>query len=82
MAFMASEIHAHSVGGATLSGERRGPRPRRPARPSRWVGCVLWDLIQPAFMFMVGVALPFSIASRRGEGQSFGRMLLHASCAR
>src|SRR5687767_2174246 len=25
-----------------------------------WIGCSLWDLIQPSFMFMVGVALPFS----------------------
>src|SRR5436305_547267 len=25
-----------------------------------WRGCTLWDLIQPSFMFMVGVALPFS----------------------
>ncbi len=24
-----------------------------------WIGCSTWDLIQPAFMFMVGVALPF-----------------------
>jgi predicted acyltransferase len=43
-----------------------------------WVGCVPWDLIQPAFMCMVGVALPFSIASRLARGQSFGRMLLHS----
>ena len=43
-----------------------------------WVGCTLWDLIQPAFMFMVGVALPFSIASRRARGQGFGVMLAHA----
>jgi heparan-alpha-glucosaminide N-acetyltransferase len=43
-----------------------------------WVGCVPWDLIQPAFMFMVGVALPFSIASRRARGQTFGRMLVHS----
>ena len=42
-----------------------------------WVGCAPWDLIQPAFMFMVGVALPFSIASRVARGQSFGRMLVH-----
>jgi heparan-alpha-glucosaminide N-acetyltransferase len=42
-----------------------------------WVGCVPWDLIQPAFMFMVGVALPFSIASRRARGQSFDRMFGH-----
>src|SRR5687767_1652605 len=37
-----------------------------------WTGWVPWDLIQPAFMFMVGVALPFSIASRRARGQAFG----------
>jgi heparan-alpha-glucosaminide N-acetyltransferase len=43
-----------------------------------WTGCVLWDLIQPAFMFMVGVALPWSIANRRARGESFGRMFLHA----
>jgi heparan-alpha-glucosaminide N-acetyltransferase len=43
-----------------------------------WVGCAPWDLIQPAFMFMVGVALPFSIASRRAKGQRFGRMLGHS----
>ncbi len=43
-----------------------------------WVGCSLWDLIQPSFMFMVGVAMPFSIASREAKGQSSSRMLLHA----
>ena len=45
---------------------------------AEWVGCTLWDLIQPAFMFMVGVALPWSIANRRARGVSFGRMLWHA----
>jgi heparan-alpha-glucosaminide N-acetyltransferase len=43
-----------------------------------WVGCSLHDLIQPSFSFLVGVALPFSIASRRSRGQSYGRMALHA----
>jgi heparan-alpha-glucosaminide N-acetyltransferase len=43
-----------------------------------WVGCAPWDLIQPAFMFMVGVALPFSIASRRAKGQTFQRMFWHS----
>jgi len=43
-----------------------------------WAGCTLWDIIQPAFMFMVGVALPWSIANRRARGQSFNRLLLHA----
>jgi predicted acyltransferase len=43
-----------------------------------WTGCVLWDIIQPAFMFMVGVALPFSIAKRVARGQRFSRMAIHA----
>jgi heparan-alpha-glucosaminide N-acetyltransferase len=43
-----------------------------------WAGCTLWDMIQPSFMFMVGVALPFSLASRRAKGQSFAAMFLHA----
>ena len=43
-----------------------------------WVGGAPWDLIQPAFMFMVGVALPFSIASRLAKGQTFGRMFGHS----
>ena len=32
-----------------------------------WVGCSLHDLNQPSFTFMVGVALPFSIASRAAK---------------
>src|SRR5688500_14076504 len=43
-----------------------------------WAGCSLHDLIQPSFSFLVGVALPFSIAARTARGQSFRRMLGHA----
>jgi len=43
-----------------------------------WIGCSLHDLIQPSFSFLVGVALPFSIASRRARGQSPLRMTVHA----
>jgi predicted acyltransferase len=43
-----------------------------------WVGCSLHDLIQPSFSFIVGVALPFSIAARMAKGQSRTRMSLHA----
>lgn len=44
-----------------------------------WRGGSLHDLIQPSFCFLVGIALPFSLASRLGRGQSFGRMILHAA---
>ncbi len=43
-----------------------------------WVGCSLHDLIQPSFSFLVGVALPFSLAGRRAREQSTVRMMSHA----
>jgi heparan-alpha-glucosaminide N-acetyltransferase len=43
-----------------------------------WRGWSLHDLIQPGFSFLVGAALPFSLAARRRKGHSFPRMFLHA----
>jgi len=43
-----------------------------------WAGCSLHDLIQPSFSFMVGVAVPFSMASRLARGQSKAFMTIHA----
>src|SRR5688572_19402885 len=43
-----------------------------------WRGCSFWDLIQPSFMFIVGVAMPFSYARRIQQGQSWPKMFLHA----
>ena len=43
-----------------------------------WVGCSLHDLIQPSFSFLVGVALPYSIASRMAKEQAFGALFRHA----
>lgn len=43
-----------------------------------WRGCSLHDLIQPSFSFLVGVALPFSLASRAARGQSEWVRWLHA----
>jgi predicted acyltransferase len=43
-----------------------------------WTGCTAWDLIQPSFMFMVGVAMPFSYASRAARGDSWARQFSHA----
>ena len=44
-----------------------------------WVGCSLHDLIQPGFSLLVGVVLPFSIASRRARGATFEAMARHAA---
>lgn len=42
-----------------------------------WVGCSLHDLIQPSFSFLVGVALPYSMASRASQSQTSSQMWLH-----
>ncbi|MEX2173000.1 MAG: DUF5009 domain-containing protein [Pirellulaceae bacterium] len=44
-----------------------------------WAGCTLHDLIQPSFSFLVGAAIPFSIAARLAKGQGRWRMILHAA---
>ena len=35
-----------------------------------WHGLRFWDLIQPFFMFIVGVAMPYSVTKRESQGQS------------
>lgn len=42
-----------------------------------WVGMSLHDTIQPSFTFLVGVALPYSLRSRRRKGETFRHMLAH-----
>lgn len=42
-----------------------------------WAGCSLHDLIQPSFTFLVGVALPFSVASRISRGDNTKNLWLH-----
>lgn len=43
----------------------------------KWEGCTFWDLIQPSFMFMVGVAMPFAFAKRVERGESWTYQFLH-----
>ncbi len=45
----------------------------------QWFGCSLHDTIQPGFSFLVGVALPYSIASRIAKGGTFWKLFAHAS---
>lgn len=42
-----------------------------------WEGLTFWDLIQPAFMFMVGMSMPFAYARRRSLGVSHQKIFLH-----
>lgn len=43
-----------------------------------WEGCTLWDLLQPALLFCVGVAMPYSYANRLAKGQNWIRQFAHA----
>jgi heparan-alpha-glucosaminide N-acetyltransferase len=43
--------------------------------PWQWI--TFWDLIQPAFMFMVGVAMPFALARRMEQGVTGRRLFGH-----
>jgi predicted acyltransferase len=42
-----------------------------------WSGLWAWDLVQPFFMFIVGVAMPFSFAKRWARGDSWGKTFRH-----
>lgn len=43
-----------------------------------WNGLHFWDLIQPFFMFIVGVAMPFSFTRRWDKGESWNQSFRHA----
>ena len=43
-----------------------------------WNGLRFWDLIQPFFMFIVGVAMPFSIGRRWEQGDTWAATFRHA----
>ncbi|MCG6187088.1 acyltransferase family protein [Maribellus maritimus] len=42
-----------------------------------WEGLHFWDLIQPFFMFIVGIAMPFSISKRWDRGDSWMKTFKH-----
>jgi predicted acyltransferase len=43
-----------------------------------WSGLHAWDLIQPFFMFIVGVSLPFSLSKRLAKGDNWNKAFTHA----
>jgi len=45
---------------------------------AEWIGLHFWDLIQPFFMFIVGVAMPFAMTRRWNRGDSWNKTFRHA----
>lgn len=43
-----------------------------------WFEIYFWDLIQPFFMFIVGVAMPFSLSKRLARGDGWKKSFFHA----
>src|SRR5215467_12331093 len=43
-----------------------------------WAGFHFYDFIFPLFLFLIGVAIPFSVDKRRARGESRGAILRHA----
>ena len=43
-----------------------------------WNGLRFWDLVQPFFMFIVGVAMPISFGKRWARGDSWNKTFKHA----
>lgn len=43
-----------------------------------WHGLHFWDLIQPFFMFIVGVSIPFAVANRLKKGDNLRQITRHA----
>ena len=50
----------------------------RQLRHVDWVGLHFWDLIQPFFMFIVGVAMPLSFMNRTKKGDTWAQLRNHA----
>jgi predicted acyltransferase len=46
-------------------------------RHAEWEGFRFWDLIMPLFLFIVGVAMPFSFAKRLARGDSRRKLYFH-----
>lgn len=42
-----------------------------------WNGLRFWDLIQPYFMFIVGLSLPFAVLNRKKKGENDKQILQH-----
>ena len=64
-----SELTSHPIYGVIANQFHHRP----------WGGAVFYDLIMPAFLFMVGVAMPYSLGRRLEEGADKRQLLKHVA---
>jgi predicted acyltransferase len=46
---------------------------------AQWSGATIWDFIMPSFVFLIGVAMPFSYAARVRRGETAAQIAGHAA---
>jgi predicted acyltransferase len=66
--FIMTTLAAEGFALATLSDDPSWGWLGRQFQHVQWEGIGFWDLIQPAFMFMVGLAMPFAFGARARRG--------------
>ena len=66
--FIMLTLAAEGFGFSALKGDPTWGRVASWFHHVPWEGGVFWDMIQPSFMFMVGVAMPLALARRRELG--------------
>lgn len=69
----------HGFGFGKLEGVEGWGWLARQVEHAAWEGVTFWDLIQPAFTFMVGVAMPLSMERRKREGAGFWELFRHVA---
>jgi len=77
--FIMFMLASDALGFGTLQNDPRWHRVASWCDHVPWTGAVFWDLIQPSFMFMVGVAMPFALARRRERGATAKQDLQHVA---
>lgn len=70
---------SHGFGFAALASYPGWEWLARQVDHAAWEGVTFWDLIQPAFTFMVGAAMPFALARRREQGAGFPALFRHVA---
>src|SRR5690349_24504856 len=77
--FIMLMLVSEGFGFGTLKGHPSWAWLAAQADHAAWEGCTFWDLIQPAFTFMVGVAMPFALARRAAQGASTAGLFRHVA---
>jgi heparan-alpha-glucosaminide N-acetyltransferase len=77
--FVMTYLCTEGFGLAYLKGSPTADRVASWFNHLRWEGLVPWELVYPAFMFMVGMSLPFALARRSDQGMTFGKQFRHVA---